>query len=88
MVRFRAVAKDLSPLQSSQTDAGTSQAPIDYVQEDLPRQSDGRCVMLTTYSYLVPRFRMNGVIPPFPISLRGFHRENVLIAFVIEQCWK
>jgi len=88
VVRFRAVTKDLSPLQSGQTDAGTSQAPTDCVQEDLPRQSDGRCVKLTTYSHLVPRFRMSGVLPPFHISLRGFHRDNVLIAFVIEQCWK
>lgn len=29
--------KDLSPLQSGQTDSGTSQAPIDCVQEDLTR---------------------------------------------------
>jgi len=82
------VAKDLSPLQSGQTDAGISQAPIDYVQVDLPRELVGRCVKLTTYSHLVPRFRMSGVIPPFPISLRGFHKNNVLIAFDIEYCWK
>jgi len=31
---------------------------------------------------------MSGIIPPFTINPRGFHRDNVLIAFVIEQCLK
>jgi hypothetical protein len=31
---------------------------------------------------------MSGFIPPFPIILRGFNRDIILIALVIEQCPK
>jgi hypothetical protein len=47
-----------------------------------PLGLSGQGVKLTTYLYLVPKWRIRIPVPPFPFCLYGIHRENFTLTLL------